>query len=290
MADADNKRRINIWRNSTIAASAATVEPGTHAFGRMSIYRTEALARSHRHHEVPAGGGGDYTASAVHFDGSAWLGCNSLVATDNGLLSFVFWEKIAAADYSAATILVSDPNAFETYVVGTASGANRSFQARVNDGGANTGGPDAIGAGFPPDQWNCVIVTLDSQAGTGKVYRGDTDVSAGWAADTGFSGAFNGLPFFVGGDGGGGTTGDFADIRIMPGVSLLTTGDISEATRRLFIDAGGKPVNPAVATAALGAPCILFSGNAAAFPTNQGTGGAFTLTGSLTNASSSPSD
>lgn len=58
MADADNIGRINIWRNSTIATSAATVEPGTQAFGRMSIYRTGALARSHRHHEVPAGGGG----------------------------------------------------------------------------------------------------------------------------------------------------------------------------------------------------------------------------------------
>lgn len=62
MADADNIGRINIWRNSTIAASAAAVEPGTQAFGRMSIYRNEALARSHRHHEVPAeGGGGGYT-------------------------------------------------------------------------------------------------------------------------------------------------------------------------------------------------------------------------------------
>ncbi len=102
----------------------------------------------------------------------------------------------------------------------------------------------------------------------------------------------NNLPFFVCQSGFNvGLIGDVADFRIMPGVSLLDgSGDIPLAKRRLFVDAGGKPVDPAVATTALGTPCILFSGDAAGFPVNQGTGGAFTLTGTLTNASTIPSD
>lgn len=60
--------------------------------------------------------------------------------------------------------------------------------------------------------------------------------------------------------------------------------------RRNFIDADGKPVAPTVAIAAYGTPTVALIGNASAFLTNQGTGGAFTLTGSLTNAATSPSD
>ncbi len=81
--------------------------------------------------------------------------------------------------------------------------------------------------------------------------------------------------------------GDMADVWVAPGVSLLDgAGLIPEATRRLFISATGKPVDPS----GFPASAMLFSGNAASFGTNQGTGGAFTTTGTLTNSSSSPSD
>jgi hypothetical protein len=77
----------------------------------------------------------------------------------------------------------------------------------------------------------------------------------------------------------------------MVGASLLTAGDIPEVSRRLFIDANGKPVDPATATSSLGAAgTILLSGGASMFATNQGSGGAFTLTGIVTDASTSPSD
>jgi hypothetical protein len=54
----------------------------------------------------------------------------------------------------------------------------------------------------------------------------------------------------------------------------------------------GKPVNLGTngQTPTGTIPAMFFSGDASGFPTNQGTGGAFTLTGSLTNASTSPSD
>ena len=62
------------------------------------------------------------------------------------------------------------------------------------------------------------------------------------------------------------------------------------ANRRKFRDVSGNPVS-------LGAdgslptgtpPAVYFSGNASSFATNRGNGGAFVLTGTLTNASTSP--
>ena len=52
----------------------------------------------------------------------------------------------------------------------------------------------------------------------------------------------------------------------------------------------GKPVNPNFAVAALGAPTVMFSGDATTFPVNQGSGGAAILTGTVNNAATSPSD
>jgi len=56
--------------------------------------------------------------------------------------------------------------------------------------------------------------------------------------------------------------------------------------------ATGKPVDlgPNGSTPTGSAPSLFFSGNATSFATNQGTGGAFTLTSALTNATTSPSD
>ena len=78
-----------------------------------------------------------------------------------------------------------------------------------------------------------------------------------------------------------------ADLMMWPGTYL----DFSvEANRRLFISAAGKPVDPAVAVAALGTPIVRFSGPTASWHTNKGSGGGFTENGALTDASTSPSD
>jgi len=50
-----------------------------------------------------------------------------------------------------------------------------------------------------------------------------------------------------------------------------------------FRDADGKPVNPAVSTAAFGTQTILFRGNAEGFIIDQGTGGPFIKTGTITD-------
>ena len=62
--------------------------------------------------------------------------------------------------------------------------------------------------------------------------------------------------------------------------------------RRKFISGDKKPVflgtDGSKPTGS--APPVYFSGDATDFSTNKGDGGAFTLTGTLTNSSTSPSD
>lgn len=74
--------------------------------------------------------------------------------------------------------------------------------------------------------------------------------------------------------------GDIADLQIWFGQYR----DLSvAANRRLFITSDGKPVDPATAEASLGAPIVRLSGPTASWHANDGTGGGFTLTGSLTD-------
>jgi hypothetical protein len=79
---------------------------------------------------------------------------------------------------------------------------------------------------------------------------------------------------------------DYSDLRLWAGYIDLSV----ESNRRLFITAGGKPVNPDLPRAILGTPLIDLRGPASAFGTNNGSGGDFTVTGTLTDASTSPSD
>lgn len=229
-----------------------------------------------------SGGGGGFHMDAIHLDGSTALFTNEILTTDSGDLSFVFIGKFAEEN-GDSTVWVSDPvSTYETFCVyDPAHGDPTTFRSSFLGDSlaqAETTTP------FTPDVWHCVICTVKTNAAAGlkkfKMYDGDTDMSATFDdfGDGSFLTAVAGLPFFFAWDGfEEGIVWDVALFRFMPGISLLTGGDIAEATRRLFIDADGKPVDPAVATAELGAGCVLFTGDAASFGTNQGTGGAFSV-------------
>ncbi|WLA80286.1 hypothetical protein [Bradyrhizobium elkanii] len=246
------------------------------------------------------GGGGPYHASAVHFDGTAQLHLDSLLATDSRYVGVVLWQKYARADITTqGTVWVIDPvNDYNTFyepdIQGLTSPDNVQVFVGFWDYGANNGikvGATSDGSTLIPDVWNCIIIAADTQAGIIKVYNRDIDITPPTLANfTPSVTGFNGHPFYFGGDASVGIIGDVAEFRLMVGANLLTAGDISEATRRLFVDASGKPVDPSTATASLGAPTVLFSGDASTFAVNQGAGGAFTLAGTLTNATTSPSD
>ena len=242
-----------------------------------------------------SGGGGGYHADAVHFDGSTYISTGSLTAANNAFFSFSFWTK---AEDNADIVYVSDPSGSYNNYGEIATGA---FPDSVTNFFLGDGTSQLLTAtdNYDESLWTHFIgsfdVGHDGNNKVGVIYINDVFHVSGGSGGSGpaFNLAFNALPFFLGDDGFGDPfIGDMADVRIMPGVSLLDGGgDIPLATRRLFIDGSGKPVDPSVATATLGAPgAILFSGNASTFATNQGTGGIFTTTGTLTNASTSPSD
>ena len=145
--------------------------------------------------------------------------------------------------------------------------------------------------------WHNMLMSIDTNHGIGakvaKVYIDDVDVTQiSQDTDGIFTIGMNGFKFTFGDEGlGDGATMDVADPWIAM-QTLLTAGDISEATRRKFISPTGKPVYlGADGSAPTGtAPDVFFSGDATGFVTNKGTGGAASLVGALTNASTSPSD
>lgn len=246
--------------------------------------------------DTGGGGGGDYIAKAVHFDGTAWLVNDALTATDNGFVSWTGFLKFVNNSGNSTFAVVDPDNSYTTswnysgsspikyYADLESADASASIHVQTHDGS-----PVA-------DVWHSIVGTAETDFASGqkrgKLYIDRIDVTELVDSDAAFTLAFNGLPFWFGNDdSASGATFDCADVRFITGVSFLSAGDIPVETLDLFVTADNKPVDPAVATAALGAAgAVLFSGDATTFGTNQGTGGSFTLTGSLTNATTSPSD
>ena len=242
-----------------------------------------------------------YQAKSVHFNGGAYLHIDSLSAPDSDKFAMVFWFKTAS----------TTPDQIQCWMANDVNdSASLNVEGNVSDGEYSNGIFQSledfeaskqfnINTSLHPsmDGWHCYIGGAETNFGTGekrgKIYIDDVDVTSIVNDNNdAFSMVSNGREMYICTDGfGHSVIGDVADMRIMIGMSLLDGGgDIPLATRRLFIDGDGKPVNPSEATAQLGTPTILFSGDAASFITNQGSGGAFTLSGSLTDASTSPSD
>lgn len=237
-----------------------------------------------------------YTAQAVHFDGATWLINAALASSDNGTASCAYFFKNETAVLNSQTVWVSDPSGLDdqsSYISQVAlNGANSDYGTTGSDYVYIHGG-DAIAA----STWYFLIESVDLSGGSPVFRRYLGDVAQSPIIDV--TGTpigvlpFNGSPLYVGDDGVGGASwvGDIANLWIAPGVSLLDgVGDIPLATRRKFIDGGGKPVylgaNGELPTGT--APAVFLSasaGNAASFATNRGTGGAFATTGTLTLAS-----
>lgn len=254
-----------------------------------------------------------YIAKAVHFDGSTVFSA-TIAPAASPRLTWGFWFRIADpgvpnVNYNPFGFNIhSEPTATSTSYMNISSYNGDLGERSVgNDNGNNT----------DYDQESCYDTPVDVyEYGTWYWCSSFIDVSDANPAnhvnrmclnDTVFtflqnscgdfsSGAFNILfaglmkigfiseaidtPF----------TGDVADLWIAPGQFI----DFSVTeNRRKFISASNKPVNLGVngATPTGTAPVIFFSGDASSFgQPNLGSGGAFSHTGSLTDASTSPSD
>jgi hypothetical protein len=240
-----------------------------------------------------AAGGGGYHAPAVHFDGATDIANASLTATDTNFVAFSYWINVAnpAGDFPTPW---SRPATLENdhYLGDDGAGnwaPNLSLTGTGGVAGFTTGGTSPIAQ----STWVHVLAAFDTTNGFGtrvsKLYINDIAVAMPDVSGSGlgFLIQLAGVALTVGSDSYSDdfVVGDMADFWLS-NQNILVAGDIPLATRRKFISAAGKPVDPSGFPAGL----VLLSGDATTFATNQGSGGAFTTTGTLTNASTSPSD
>jgi hypothetical protein len=232
-------------------------------------------------------GNGGYIAKAVHFDGVTWLYGN-LIGTDSPVLTFSGWVK---ADLSAVTHPV---NFFDLDTTGDEYGVsvvapsnfriNQAWYDAISDYYVQAVG---VNGSWINSSWNHVFGYVDAGRAAGskiiKTFLNGVDVT-GTKSDTNpafdirLSDVNMAFPDNTDDYPNPQLIGDMADWYIAP----VYVTDIA-----VFRDpVTGKPKDPDGFPAGA---IVLFSGDAASFPINKGTGGAFALTGSLTNASSSPS-
>ncbi len=239
---------------------------------------------------IPAPSG--YQAQGVNFDGLTKVSCASLSCTDNNKLTIVWCSRqTTRAANTSVTFWAVDT-------------ANNLFPAAYSDPSPPTKYGIQYFLGFPDP--TSISTTDNENIWVVNIFSCDYTVAAHAAAylnnvlGPAFTSVFplsilmNGLDFVIGDDNlGDPYFGDIADFQVWVGTSIVEADNtISTPNRRLFIDASGKPVDPAVAAAALGPPTVRCSatlgGPASSFATNQGTGGAFTTTGTLTLSATTP--
>lgn len=260
--------------------------------------------------ETEASGGGAYTAEAVHFDGTTWL-VNEAITTpaNNPHFTLAFWLKTADINdnayaeiltvdfedaYTPVVAIETDP--FDIPIVNTIYDDFHSADSSSGDDAASNEIPPLGPNALVPGSWLwfglCVDVSDTAISGNRvhKMFVDDTDITVpGNALGIGFDIVIDSKEVYVGGYDGAGIKMDVADFWCAPSQFIDFT---IEANRRKFIDAAGKPVDLGAdgSTPTGTAPAIFFSGDHATFGTNKGTGGSFTLTGTLTDATTSPND
>jgi trimeric autotransporter adhesin len=224
--------------------------------------------------------GAPYTAVPVSFDGTDWLLSSSLSGASDVVSGTIsVWFRLAAAGQGTQrSILDSQASRVRLVYFSTNAG-----EIRFRD----TAGADTIRATLPTvtdERWHHVILTTDGTAG--QCYFDDqprslvvapTNVAIDWTL----------LNFSIGATITGTAlyNGDLAELW----ASNVYVGDLAvTANRRKFILADGTPPdlgsNGSIPTGS--APLIYNSGLTADWHTNKGTGGGFTLTGTLSDGQS----
>lgn len=245
-----------------------------------------------------------YVADAVHFNGVTQIFRTSLACPNSEVFAYSVWVKIASTEPGQGVIWSSDPSTngscwaqflnpnkyLTTYWKDELTAKKNPAVTATNATSLYDGAWHHILFCGHSDQSN---VNRNQRA----LYIDDVKVDPLTTTSVGhgiFNLILNTQPFYVGSDGPDNNffVGDMADFWFTVDNDLISSGppgggDIAEATRRLFIDAFGRPADPS------GFPpgCILFSGDSTTFHNNQGSGGTFTvISGALTNATTSPSD
>jgi len=229
-----------------------------------------------------------YTPQPVQF--TAKTGFNQQCAirrsvvtcTNNGLCSWAGWFRMTdwathgAEQDGLPHIFHGDAASFQyPYWYQTGSTA---WEAAVGNHSGRAHFIQTNTANLPGNTWINVICSVDvnQSAGNKKFRFYVNDVShadtTGTDSGTAFQLDMNTRDFWLGDDSfGNGAYFKVADFGFWPGVSFLTAGDITQATRRLFIDDDGNPVDPldtGGAIATFGTPAIMCLGGVSGFLAN----------------------
>lgn len=228
-----------------------------------------------------------FTVDGVHFDettDSMARGAALTGVSDSGQFIFSCWAKVASTgsgfvvlfQNQSSTVQISVSN--EIYHVA----ADATYTNALEGAGAT---------GVVDDTWHHILIVGKASTNELSVYLDGTLDDAGAVTVIGTPSTFN----FTDTDWniGAGNAMDLAELYFAPGQWL----DFSVASNiEKFRSALGKPVDLGTdgSTPTGSAPAVYLhidDGEAAAnFATNAGTGGDFSITGTLTTASTSPSD
>lgn len=241
---------------------------------------------------APSGGPAPYVAQAVHFDGMAALTRTALDGiSDASALSFNFWFKIATSttDQGNPEYINADTDTFKTLIAAVDDCGSSGFHNVAKNADNSSQFIVTSNSDIPSiNTWHRFSGNVNSQNGTAIMMLDGSDVlnnvsPSGDPFDLiltrkfGFPDSIDNAPLIV---------ADFADVWYGPGQEI----NFSNPSVDVLFAVDNKPVNLSAAIIAFGNPAVLLSGDSTGFIVNQGTGGALTLTGSVTNAMTSPSD
>lgn len=255
------------------------------------------------------GGSAPYVAQAVHFDGisaDVYLKSDDLQVIDSrkGLFSFsLYWEDGPSTNQGPQSFAFTSGGYYWVLNVYSAQEGDPSepfFEVHCQFWDTTNSVHFSFNAQTPwVDDWIQVQISVDTNHPAGEkigqvvingmlLTNSSTEDSAaafniGWSQDA--------TATEMGSDAGAEQAATFDVSNFYVAMGQFLDLSIPDNVAK-FIDGTGKPVSLGTTGASPTgiAPTIFFSGDSSTFPVNHGTGGTFTLTGSLTNASSSPSD
>lgn len=240
------------------------------------------------------GGGGEpgYTAETVTFSALAEFARGApLTGVVDGPVGFInLWVKPGTISGGIDFAIAVGGN-FEIRVEGPPA---QQLQAYLYDEQAASFAEIRADSALNFGEGNHLLVAWDMGHAVGErlfaVYKNDTQVPVVFDSEDGvaFDIDYTAANFRFFAKGNDSVAETFSDSGMWLGSSIVEAdGTISEVNRRKFIDEDGKPTDPSNWPAN---PVLKFSGDAAAFLTNQGSGGAFTLvSGTVTDSDWNPS-
>jgi hypothetical protein len=235
------------------------------------------------------GSASGYATTASDYDGTndyATRGADLTGIADGKAGTLSLWARMDGGDGTNMILMANAVGVATSCVTIQRSAANRFQLSLRNAALTSIGSINSASTNFTAGAtWRNVLCSWDLAAGVARMYV--TDVSEGSVVPTNDTIDYTLGNFSIGAGTGGGTkfNGCLSEVFFHTQFIDLTLA----ANRRKFISGSGKPVFlGADGSLPLGVQPLLYAPNGNP-TTNLGSGGAFTVTGSLDPCSSSPS-